>query len=366
MDLVGNIYYVSYFLLVTILTIIVCRKYANYPVQRLEWRNHHNKDVGFWMLVVVLMAAVGLRPSSSTFTDMSNYIQTYWMWEGVPFEFDPDTTNLIFDNYLRLFASVGLPIKLFFLTIAVVYFGVTAWACKRMFPNDALLAYLVFLAAFSTLSYGTNGIKAGAAAAWFLLAIAYRDKPIVSILLLAVSYGTHHSMLVVCLGYIIVNIVKNPKIYFAFWVFALLCAMAHITYFQELFARFADEQAQNYLDTSAEGYFKTESFRIDFVIYSFFPIYLGYKMVYKYRRTSVEYLRLLNLYLMINGIWMLCMYSDFTNRTAYLSWLMYPVVLVYPYLRDFVHPRQYQKVATVAYIQLGFSLFMYFVFYRIF
>lgn len=313
-----------------------------------------------------MIFAIGLRPISDKFVDMWNYERGLSVHEGEDFVFTFDTTNFLFDNFMLFLSSIYAPSVVLFFTIAVIYFGGTAIACKKLFPNDALLAYLVFLAAFSTLSYGTNGIKAGAAAAWFLLAIAYRDKPIVSILLLAVSYGTHHSMLVVCLGYIIVNIVKNPKIYFAFWVFALLCAMAHITYFQELFARFADEQAQNYLDTSAEGYFKTESFRIDFVIYSFFPIYLGYKMVYKYRRASVEYLRLLNLYLMINGIWMLCMYSDFTNRTVYLSWLMYPVVLVYPYLRDFVHPRQYQKVTTVVYIQLGFSLFMYFVFYRIF
>ncbi len=30
----------------------------------------------------------------------------------------------------------------------------------------------------------------------------------------------------------------------------------------------------------------------------------------------------------------LCMYAGFTNRIAYLSWLIYPIVLIYPYLDD--------------------------------
>lgn len=55
----------------------------------------------------------------------------------------------------------------FFGLIAAIYFIGMFVACRKLFPSNTLIVFLVCLAAFSTFSYGTNGIKAGAAASLF-------------------------------------------------------------------------------------------------------------------------------------------------------------------------------------------------------
>ena len=237
-----------------------------------------------------------------------------------------------------------------------------------MFPRDTLAAYLVFLAAFSTFSYGTNGIKAGAAGAIFLMAMSYRDNLKICIPLIFVSWGFHHSMIMTVVAFALTLIYKNPKVYFAGWCFCLLIAMAHITFFQELFAGIlsdsGDSSGANYLYAVDSEWGGKGGFRVDFVIYSAMPILVGYWAVYKKRlQLSKIYTCLLNLYMTLNGTWMLCMYASFTNRIAYLSWFLYPVVLIYPYLNENWGPRRYKDFSMVMLAHLGFTLFMMFIYY---
>ena len=190
----------------------------------------------------------------------------------------------------------------------------TYWACKRLFPNNSLTAFLVFLAAFSTFSYGTNGIKAGSAAAIFLLALSYRDNLKICALWMFISLGFHHSMVLPIVAFVITLIVKNPKIYFYGWIFSVLMACLHITFFQSIFAGMADESGAGYL--GANGYDDTSyltGFRPDFILYSSMPVFVGYVAKIKKRLKSRTYDTLLYTYMTTNAVWMLCMYASYTN-----------------------------------------------------
>lgn len=228
------------------------------------------------------------------------------------------------------------------------------------------MGFLVCLAAFSTFSYGVNGIKAGAATSIFLLAIAYKNNKILSIILALVSYSFHHSMILTVSAYILLFFVQKTSLYFAFWCFCLFCSIFHISFFQVLFAGFADEKGAEYLlpDRQSESAYIT-GFRLDFIIYSAAPIYLGYILKYKKQYISEFYYYLLNFYLITNGIWMLCMYASFTNRIAYLSWFLYPILLMYPYLSNERHKCSYKEFHNVVFWHLGFTLFMDFIFYNL-
>ena len=70
------------------------------------------------------------------------------------------------------------------------------------------------------------------------------------------------------------------------------------------------------------------------------------------------------MYLTCNGIWMLCMYAQFTNRIAYLSWFMYPILLVYPCyaIVDKNHPLVLVRQKVVL-LHLAFTLFMDLIYY---
>lgn len=355
----AEIYNIVNLLIVVLLTFIYIPQYSR--INPDSTNRILSKGEYFWLMFFIVF--IGLRPISWVFADMSQYQGYYERWSGV-FTFDVHAENLIYDNLMFFLASIKFPPVLFYLMIAFVYYGCTHVACHKMFKKNSAAAFVIFLAAFSTFSYGTNGIKAGAAAAIFLVALAYRENMRLSVLLILVSIGVHHSMQLPIAAYILTVYFKNPKIYFGGWLFCLLMAIAHVTFFQNLFAGFSDERGAEYLMSDDKDWGGKGGLRIDFIIYSAMPVLVGYWALYKKKmQLSKFYTNLLNMYLTTNGVWMLCMYVEYTNRIAYLSWFMYPVVLIYPFLNEGWGPSRYKTFSKVAYAHLGFTAFMVLIYY---
>lgn len=347
-------YQYIYLLIITVITYFIC----NYSSK------HRGKENLFpsLLLCLLLILVIGYRPIDRAFADTMSYAENWQFFYKEPFEFNFNAENLLFDNLFAYIGSLGLNISVFFVIISAIYFGSILIACRKLFPNNTLLAFVVYLGALSTFSYGTNGIKAGAAASLFLLALAYYDKLYLSIILVLLSWGFHHSMQLPFAAYIITLFFKNQKIYFAIWFICLLISAAHITFFQTLFAGLTDESGAKYLTSDEFGTVK--GFRFDFIIYSAMPILMGYYVKYKYHFSGKFYETILNIYILSNSIWMLSMYAAFTNRIAYLSWFMYPFLIIYPSLRikDQKHPLVVNRNKFIG-LHLGFTLFMFFIYY---
>ena len=361
----ASLYQGIYLLIVTILTIVVFSQYRNMNGQ-FDY-DSSSTDIFAIAIVIFLSLFIGFRPLSYRyFGDMGNYAQFYeTLYEGVPFNFNKNYANLIFDNLFAWWGSARLGYTSFFVLFATLYFTTSYLGIRKLFPNDRLAAYLVFLAAFSTFSYATNGIKAGVAASLFMWAMGYRDNLKVCIPLILISWGIHHSMIMPVAAFVTTMFFKNPKVYFAFWVFCLLMALAHVTSFAHFFAGATTEHGASYLfgDGTDDG--TKGGFRLDFILYSAMPVIVGwYAVVKKQLELSDMYINLLNLYLCLNGIWMLCMYANFTNRIAYLSWFLYPIVLIHPFLNEDWGEDRYQKFSYVMLAHLGFTLFMNIIYYR--
>ena len=353
-----------YLLLVTIITIVI---YNQYKYQDELYDDElpftYKSDI---MLVAIMSIFIGLRPLSGRyFGDMANYAEYYTaLYEGVPFIFNQASENVIFDNLFAWWGSVRLGYTSFFVLFATLYFTTSYLGIRKLFPKDSLAAYLVFLAAFSTFSYSTNGIKAGVAASLFTWAMGYRDNLKICIPLILISWGFHHSMIMPVAALVTTIFVKNTKIYFALWLFCLLMAMGHVTAFAHFFAGATTEHGANYLLTEGGNEGTKGGFRLDFIIYSAMPVLVGWYAVFKKQlEVSDMYRDLLNLYLCLNGVWMLCMYASFTNRIAYLSWFLYPIVLIYPFLQEDWEEDRYQKFSYVMLAHLGFTLFMNIIYY---
>lgn len=322
------------------------------------------KHVNAFLLLLFMVLFIGFRPLSYIFVDTMNYVFSYQFMEGVPYLFDPAAENFLFDNLFGFFAANRWGITPFFLLISLIYFGGAFVAIRRLFPNDTLLAYLVFLAAFSTFTYGTNGVKAGAAVSLFLLALSYRDKLPVCFFLLWVSLGFHHSMAMPISAFVLTLFFKDPKYYFAGWAVSVLMAAAHVSFFQNLFAGFADDRGADYLTATASTVNAYISgFRLDFILYSAMPVWVGYIAKFKKGIQSMMYDTLLYTYITANAVWMLCMYASFTNRIAYLSWGLYPVVLIYPFFLKEWGEARYQTLSRVVGFHLAFTLFMEMIYY---
>ena len=351
----AQIYYSVYLIIVAAFSFFTVRKQHLTSVE-------NNILSGFLMLFMVLF--IGLRPENGVFVDMMNYVQGYHTFlENMPFLWDWTAENFLFDNYFALVGSLNLGTTFFFVTIAAIYFGCSYWGIRRLFPKDTAMAYLAFLGAFSTFSYGTNGVKAGAAASLFILALSYYRNWMVCVPLMVVTLGFHHSMAMPIVSFVLALLWKNPKHFFWGWLFCLACAVVHVTFFQEIFAGMTDESGAGYLNSSGKDWGGKSGFRIDFVLYSAMPVLVGYYAIYKYKIQSKIYSLLLKVYLTTNAIWMLCMYANFTNRIAYLSWSLYPIVLLYPLLNENWGKYRYRTASRIFIAHLAFTLFMEMVYY---
>lgn len=355
----ASLYQPIYLILVTILTFWIMQYYNQSVLSNLN-RVQTSKSLYAFLICVFMIYFIGNRPiSGACFVDMGNYYDNYSVIFGDKFYFDKEAENLFFDNWFAWMASEMIDITYVFLIFAAIYFSLMFVACRKLFPKDTLLAFIVYLAAFSTFSYGTNGMKAGMAASTFLVALAYYDKLWISIPLAIFTLGQHHSMALVIASYFLVLIVKNPKYYFGGWIVCVIMAALHVSFFQFLFAGFADERGADYLSGGFDS-----GFRIDFILYSAVPVAIGYLMIFEYGLIkSRTYNIILNLYLTTNSFWMLCMYSESSNRIAYLSWFLYPIVLLYPFVNIIWHNQQIRYLRYAVYGHLAFTLFMMFIYY---
>ena len=150
-----------YLILVAIFSLRIVRKYKRlYSIRNYQYPSSGSRD---FIIVTLLTLIIGTRPiSGKYFVDMAGYADHYVRYLGEKFIFDWNAENLLFDNLFAYWYCYDLGITLFFILISGIYFGCSYIGIQRIIPNHTLPAYLVFLAAFSTFSYATNGIKAGA------------------------------------------------------------------------------------------------------------------------------------------------------------------------------------------------------------
>ncbi len=355
----ADYYIVIFHIIVVIATIIILNDY-NYTTQNPDISKGNKTGLN---LAIFLSILIGLRPINIAFVDMVGYAGLYDWIKSAGVDYDWNTENVIFDNLILFASKNGYDKEIFFLIITSIYYIITFWGIKRIFKNHSLAAYIVWLGSFSTFSYGVNGIKAGAAAAIFILALSFYDKKFYAIILSLIALGFHHSMLVCIVAYICVVLLKNPKYYLTFWCLCFIISSLRITYFQMLFANLSDDSGASYLlTTEGEDFGGKGGFRLDFILYSVLPIAIGYMALFTKKLASSKYTLLYNFYLLTNGIWMLCMYASFTNRIAYLSWFIYPIVLTYPLLEMRWGSDRDQLFKFIVSLNLCFTLVMAYIY----
>ena len=355
------VYQYIYLAIVSVLTFACLGRYRTMSAES----SIGGDSAGEFLLVLFCVLFIGLRPNSTYFVDMGAYRFGLERLRGDTFVFTRDTDNLIFDNLFSWWGCNGIDSRLFFLLMAFLYFYCAYIGIKRLFSNHALIAFLVFLGAFSTFSYAANGIKAGVATSLFIMALGYKNKLWICLPLMLVSLGFHHSMVLPIAAFAITFFLKNPKWFYFGWLVCFILACFHVSYFQSLFGSMADEQGSLYLMATSETTDAYMRFRPDFVLYSAVPVWLGYQFEIKNKEiVSSTYKTLMHFYLTANAVWMLCMYASFTNRIAYLSWFVYPIIIIYPFLdRANQDPFKYRKLRKAVLFHLLFTLFMYIVYY---
>lgn len=361
--MIEAIYYENIYLsIVTFFTIFQMYNYYNSSYNVIGKRYARLDYYGLSIFICITIALfIGLRPVSPVFADMGQYYGLFHSYNGHPFHFEWHTRNKIYDNLMEFLSCIRFDPTLYYLLIAFIYFSCILIASRKICPKDTFLVFIMYLGAFSTFSYATNGIKAGVAAAVFLVALPYRYELRKALPLLFISYGLHHSMVVPIAAFFVAIYSKKYTRFYKFWWFSFLIAALKITFFQSLLGDMAsdanDERGASYLVVNSSEA-PVSGFRPDFILYSAIPLIIGYFAIKRRWINSNFYVFIWSVYTLTNSVFLLCSQGTYINRIAYLSWLMYPFILIYPFLLMKRNQIQFTYLAYTVIGHLSFTLFM--------
>lgn len=345
-----------YFHIILLFTIVV----FSYS-QSLELRNfgqvNYLSVLGFILFSFVLLY-IGTRPVSGVFFgDMGTYNRKFREYaEGTPVTTQKD---VMFHQFMKFCSSI-MSNRSFFFVCAALYIIPTYLIAKKWFKKYWVYAFLLLVGSFSFFAYGTNGIRNGIATSFFLMALS-REKKVAQIIWLFLAVNFHSSMYLPTVAFIATWFVNNPRYYFYFWIACIPLSLVAGGVWENLFAGIiADERSSAYLlekNAKKEGVYST-GFRWDFLIYSATGVFAGWYYIFKKKLNDQLYFKLFNMYLAVNGFWILVIRANFSNRFAYLSWFMLALVICYPWLKFSFEERQHKKLGYVTIAYIGFTYLM--------
>ncbi|GGG08859.1 hypothetical protein GCM10011344_06820 [Dokdonia pacifica] len=326
-------YMTTFFTVITILSMIGILPLLRY--RTLEKFPEANLLVGTILLLVIVTLFIGLRnPFGSwryygdtyKYTTIYLNIQRDPLWEsGKDFGF----------YYYMKFLAKFFNIQTFYLITAILYVFPVYFSFQKWFKKYAFFAVVMYVTSMSFWPFGINGMRNGLATSFFIFALAFNQRKLIMYALIALSISFHTSMALPTLALIIAQFYRNTKVLLGLWLVSIPISflfgkrlLTVINFLVTSSIGLVDDRG----DFSAidNGVFARSSFRIDFIIYSGIVIYLGYYFIYKYHFKNVFFSKIFNLYIISNTIWLYFIYFPYTNRIAYLSWFLIPVLVVYP------------------------------------
>ena len=365
MFLFNPYYYNSvHLLIILVLTLFYSFRLEGRTAASVLKRNQNSVILYVYALVFIIV--VGLRPVSSAFYDTVVYAKIYEDYSEIH-NMVSSSRDSLFYSFMWL-CSQYMSVKWFFLIIEFLYVVPIVFGCYRIVKNNTDIALLFCFAAFSFFSYGVNGLRNGVALSLVFLALTFirgnnLEKIVCAILsILAISFHASAALPVVCM--LAATFIKNPRIMFIFWGLSIVVSLLAGNTVANLFAGLGfDDRLSDYIHPEVEGdLFTVTGFRWDFLLYSTMPILLGWYVIFQKRVINSTYKLLLGTYIFANAFWIMVIRAEFSNRFAYLSWFLYPIVLAYPLLKLKIWPKtQGRKTAVIMAAHLAFTLFMVFV-----
>lgn len=362
-----------YFILFLVLSWMTVLYYIGSNGQKLLHSEGTPMQGAALLLTIIMIIFLGLRPDSPFFVDSGGYRQTYYAlvheYEFVPIDFH---TEWLWQNMVVFFKTIGLNHHEYFFIVSFFYLGGMFLASMLLLRNNLWMAMLFFFTAFSTYSFGVNGIRNGMAcsvelAAVALIAIDKKYWP-ASLVLSFLAMGVHRSMMLPSAAvFVSTFVLKDPKIAIRFWLISIAISLVAGPVVTQFFAALGfDDRMSEYTSGIEEQDAITgisAGFRWDFLFYSIWPVlftwYLTMFRMYKDKTFNV----IANTYILCNAFWIMVIRATFSNRFAYLSWFLYPLVIAYPLFRMNLWKDQDRKTAIIFFLYSLFTFFMFFIYY---
>lgn len=297
-------------------------------------RGTNNNVIPFFFIFLVTLY-IGTRPiwcyaDTSLYTEMFNLVQS-GKWGSLKNNIEEPFFTWVEYICIELTDASG-----WLLVIAIFYVAGMGIAAYCWMPRHLFLAIIFCFTAFSFWGYATNGIRQGMATSIALVGLSFfckeKIRTIIGYGLLFLGMATHKTIGVVIVAATIAIFLKKTNINLSIWLFCIILSLLFSDLFKNMFIWIADDDRMtNYLNMEVDkNLFSSTGFRWDFILYSAAPILLGWYTVVKKGITDKTYIFLLHTYIFANAFWVLINSAAYSNRFAYLSWFMYPIVLAYP------------------------------------
>lgn len=358
-------YYFLYWLIVLLLTLNMFNVMIGKPSYAVIGWKYSYQPV--FVLSVFFVLFYGLRPFAIEFGDTVNYVKGYELMRdyGVLNMQGPEgaSSDWLFKSLMYICAQL-MDAHFFFLICMLLYIAMMYIGCKTIDYAHGAILILFCYGTFEFYPFAVNGVRNGIACSLAIMAVAYlcKRKIVMAIVLSLIAIGFHKSAALPVACMFFTYFVWKPKYMFFTWFLAVLISLSIGGYIESILEmiNFDQRLANNLRNSDADGVIMEHRFRWDFLLYSFMPILLGWYTIYKRRIYNRIYLVLLGTYIYANAFWVLAIRAIFSNRIAYLSWFLYPIVLAYPLLNFPVFKKQHsRKTAWILLASFGFTTLLW-------
>ena len=335
-------------------------------------------------LTVYVSYFIGLRQIVRDFGDTIGYAGHYTNIDNFSQYLTPNIKGEWLWENMQIFikSTFGLNVHEFFWFIAIVYYGGMLLCSFLLVRKNLWISMMFFFTAFSTYSYSTNGIRNGFACSLVLVAIAmlalstYDKKAneskvrivMAAVLMLSGLFMHRSTMLPSAAAFASLYFIKDPKWGLRFWIASFAISLVAGPLAEQFFSslgfddRMSEYAAGQYKEHHADK-FSHVGFRWDFWLYSSSGVAMIWYVTRRRKFNDPAYNLIANTYMMCNGFWIMVIRAAYSNRFAYLSWFILPLVFIYPLLRMNLWEDQDRKTAIIFFFFSGFTFFMFFIYY---
>lgn len=314
-----------------------------------------------WLFAVWCMATVPVY--LGTWTDRGAYGGAFVSIAQGNYHFDGLQGEAFFTLYMKIVSLVFSDYHIWFYVTAIIYVGNYLLAANKLTREYSFVLFLSMVCSFQFMGYGYNTIRAGFAGSLVMLGLSYCNQFPLMLFCFFISFFCHHSMAIpigaLALAYYMPD---KTKWFIRLWFLCIIGSFFLGSTFESIFSGLINDGRSHYLMTSAEQTVYKVGFRWDFLLYSALPVALGYYYLYVLKFRSVFYHWIYNAYLIANAFWVLVIRAEFTDRFAYLSWFMFPILLMYPLLTQQLYRDVYKQKQMIVYVLMGQFAFTYYMY----
>lgn len=270
-----------------------------------------------WIIIGFLGLIFGLR-NVNFGTDTSKYLSFIKFPIDISsFVIYDDIGIFILIKYLKLFFSSS--ITSIIISILSVYLYISSY--RKIIGDNSIYFITFILSFFWFIDLNSNLLKAGLAYGFILCALAHSKRKYI---LLTIAFLFHSSSIIFFVAYSIRNFFRTKTLLllwficniFSYFEFGLYNAIMYLL-------NYINPNLANILSINnillSESY-KT-GFRIDFSIYSFLAIAPFIFKIFKGK--NFEFL---NLYIILNSLFVLFYNVPYSNRIGLLSFILMPII----------------------------------------